>query len=267
MAASPVLLGAIADKSVADRVAQEVRRAIFESTLAPGRTLTELEVARDLQVSQATVRSAFAMLEGQGLLVRDRERRRTFVFNFDKKTLEQRVAVRMELEGMALEEFAQKYQEADRKTREEMGQGLEEKLVQMRKADQMARGLEQKPVQTNAAAKIGAGEADFEFHKLVWEGSENRYLSDLLIRETRPLFAAVRLLIDADLKEGTQVDCHALLRDALIKNERQLIRDALKNHMERAYQLFLESSFESFSDVWSYVEACRVSRSKRDGSS
>ena len=53
---------------------QQVQERVFEAILAghflPGDPLRELDLARDLRVSQATVREALLRLESTGLVVR-----------------------------------------------------------------------------------------------------------------------------------------------------------------------------------------------------
>ena len=60
----------VAVPSVAERVAQELRRQLAEGTLIPGARLTESTIAEDLGVSRNTVREAFAELASERLVVR-----------------------------------------------------------------------------------------------------------------------------------------------------------------------------------------------------
>ena len=60
----------VAMPSVAERVAQELRRQLAEGALIPGARLTESTIAEDLGVSRNTVREAFAELASERLVVR-----------------------------------------------------------------------------------------------------------------------------------------------------------------------------------------------------
>ena len=60
----------VAVPSVAERVAQELRRQLAEGALIPGARLTESTIAEDLGVSRNTVREAFAELASERLVVR-----------------------------------------------------------------------------------------------------------------------------------------------------------------------------------------------------
>jgi len=59
----------MADSTV-DRVAEELRRALFDGELDPGTPLREVALASSLGVSRSTVREALAMLVADGLVDR-----------------------------------------------------------------------------------------------------------------------------------------------------------------------------------------------------
>lgn len=56
--------------STVDRVAEELRRALFEGDIEPGTPLREVALAESLGVSRPTVREALAALVAEGLAVR-----------------------------------------------------------------------------------------------------------------------------------------------------------------------------------------------------
>lgn len=56
--------------STMDRVAEELRRSLFEGELGPGTALREVALAAALGVSRSTVREALGMLVAEGLAVR-----------------------------------------------------------------------------------------------------------------------------------------------------------------------------------------------------
>lgn len=74
-ARGPVGLGAvIAAKTVAERVADQLRNEIYRALLPPGTRLLQTEVAERLGVSTTPVREALSTLQGEGLIVIDRHR-------------------------------------------------------------------------------------------------------------------------------------------------------------------------------------------------
>lgn len=60
--------------STVDRVAEELRRAVFEGELESGTPLREVALAESLGVSRPTVREALTMLTAEGLAVREPNR-------------------------------------------------------------------------------------------------------------------------------------------------------------------------------------------------
>lgn len=56
--------------STVERVAEEVRRALFEGELAPGTPLREMGLAEQMGVSRSTIREALSVLVAEGLLTR-----------------------------------------------------------------------------------------------------------------------------------------------------------------------------------------------------
>ena len=62
-------LGPIEQRTLADVVAARLRDAITRGELAPGRRLTEPELAESLNVSRSPIREALVRLKGEGLVV------------------------------------------------------------------------------------------------------------------------------------------------------------------------------------------------------
>jgi DNA-binding GntR family transcriptional regulator len=60
--------------STVDRVAEELRRAVFEGELEAGTPLREVALAESLGVSRPTLREALAMLVAEGLATREPNR-------------------------------------------------------------------------------------------------------------------------------------------------------------------------------------------------
>src|SRR4051795_5721585 len=60
--------------STVDRVAEELRRAVFDGELESGTALREVALAESLGVSRPTVREALAVLVAEGLATREPNR-------------------------------------------------------------------------------------------------------------------------------------------------------------------------------------------------
>lgn len=88
-------------RSLSELVASALRREIVEGTLAMGAALSEVGIARRLDVSRTPVREAFARLELEGL-VRTEPQRGTYVFTLTPKELGDICDLRVCLESAAL---------------------------------------------------------------------------------------------------------------------------------------------------------------------
>ncbi|MEW5978424.1 MAG: GntR family transcriptional regulator [Acidobacteriota bacterium] len=160
----------MSDKSRTKRheVARLLERQILTGRFAPGSKLTELRLAAELKVSQASLREALQELEGLGLVVKY-PNKGTFVINLDELDLAHIYQVRRELEPLACSLAA--------------GQMSRQKLDALRLCLQQMRAA--------AADRDHQSylNADFRFHSLIWESQQNEYLVKLLKEICLPLFA------------------------------------------------------------------------------
>lgn len=83
-----------------------LREAIIRGEMNPGERIVETVLAGELNMSQAPVREALRRLEEEGL-VENRPRRGSFVAKIDAKDLQEIMAVRAVLEGLAAREVAE----------------------------------------------------------------------------------------------------------------------------------------------------------------
>lgn len=153
---------------LATRVADELRRAIFSGHFAPGSQLLEAHLAKELQVSQTTVREALVQLDHVGLVERF-PNKGTYVTKLTDAEVRDRLALRRLLEGFAWSEAAKRMTPEDFKELEE----------QLNKIEEASR------------ADDFPADADFEleFHKRIWEKSGNPTLCEMLEKLSPPLFA------------------------------------------------------------------------------
>jgi DNA-binding GntR family transcriptional regulator len=202
-------------------VLRHLREAIYEGRLSPGTPLRELTVARELQVSQATVREALQHLEHSGLVTR-RENVGSFVTRLSPKDIRERLTLRVTLEVMAAQAAAEHMSEEDFT---ELGSRLE------------ALG---KSVDSNQY--YAAAQADLDFHRYVWKCSGNETLSDLLEQVTAPLFAFISVLRSHDLHQlHDVVSSHAPLVEALRSKDAQRITEAFERGATASYEPFLQN--------------------------
>src|SRR5215207_8996683 len=99
------ILQQVKNRSLSDDVADAVREAIFSGRFRPGSPLREMHLAKELDVSQKTVRDALVKLERYGLVVRV-PNKETTVTRHSRREVQQRLDLRATLEEMAALEAA-----------------------------------------------------------------------------------------------------------------------------------------------------------------
>ena len=149
-------------------VARVLENAVLMGQFPPGARLPEMHIARELGVSQASVREALQHLEGLGL-VRKYPNRGTVVIQLDSEDLVQIYQVRLELEPMAC--------------------GLAASPLTLGTQGYLQDCLEamQSAADTNNFQAFSA--ADVRFHRCLWAAQPNRYLERSLQTICLPLFA------------------------------------------------------------------------------
>jgi DNA-binding GntR family transcriptional regulator len=203
---------------VSDIVTQ-LRESIFENRLPPGSSIRELTLAREMGVSQVTVRDALQRLEYAGLVTR-KANLGTTVTRLSPKDVRERVTLRASLEAMAAGLAAQRMQESDFAE-------LERRLNVLAEAIRTDRYYE-------------ASQADLEFHRYVWHCSGNDMLCRLLDLVTVPLFAFVSIMRSQGLQKLTAVVAeHSPLVDALRSKDGPRIHAAFRKGATSFYDPFL----------------------------
>lgn len=205
------------------QVARILRDAIFSGELKPGEALRELALARQLDVSQATVREALSDLEQIGLVIKA-PNKGTTVTNLTATEVRERLAIRLTLEQMAAIEAARRMEAADFEALE----GL---------SAQITAGIEQ-----NAYFEVS--QADLAFHRAIWRASGNRTLERILDQVTTPLFAFLGLLHRIRQDDQRKTRPHSELIAALRTRRPAAIRQAFRNHIEGSYGALLNSEAE-----------------------
>ncbi len=202
-------------------VVSSIRDAIFAGRFAPGDPLRELHLAKELQVSQPTVREALFELERYGLVVRT-PNIGTVVTNLSSEEIRDHVELRLFLEKNAA------LRAAERMKREDFRE-LERRLAVLTSA-------------VAANAYYESAQADLEFHRQIWACSGNRALYRALDQVAVPLFAFVSIVRSAASQDLIQVmNSHAAIVEALRKNDRPGIEDVIGRHGRSAYEEFLNS--------------------------
>jgi DNA-binding GntR family transcriptional regulator len=211
------LLKPLKTASLSTQVFETLRDAIFAGRLKAGDPLRELHLARELNVSQATVREALVQLEQVGLVVRT-PNIGTHVTNLSPQELTERLELRMLLEEVAAN------QAAPTMTEEHFAE-LGRRLRAL--GDAIARN-----------AYFEEAQADLHFHRYIWERSGNRMLYRTLDQLAIPLFAFVSILRGASRQTLKDVVAsHEGIVTALRGGDAKTIREALRQHFRSGFSI------------------------------
>lgn len=202
----------------------QLRQHIFEGRYPPGSALRELILARDLAVSQSTIREALQRLQHSGLVTRVPNIGST-VTRLSVKEVRERIELRSELEVKAALAAAQRMGEAEFAE-------LESRLHALDAAVESNRYYE-------------ASQADLQFHRYVWQCSGNETLHRHLELLTVPLFAFVAILRSQGLERLVNtVEAHQPLVAALRSRDTAEIEATFRRAATSAYGRFLEAGQE-----------------------
>lgn len=190
-------------ESLSAQVAESIREAIFSGELSPGQVLRELGLARNMNVSQATVREALSHLEHYGLVVRT-PNRSTSVTSLTREEIQNRASIWLTLESTIWEHAAA--------SQSDLLADLNSILSSMPDA----------PV--NVARR---------FHSRLWESTGNVVLIRILDQLTTPLFAFCRLESgDAHTFAGR----YRRMLDSVQSGDLHSCRQALRDQVEAIQQ-------------------------------
>jgi DNA-binding GntR family transcriptional regulator len=223
------VLKPVRNRALSDDVFETMRDAIFSGRLKPGDPLREMHLAKELSVSQATVRDALVKLERFGLVVRV-PNKETVVTRHTKREIRERIAVRATLEEKAFLEAA------GRMTAEDYA-ALENKL------QKISSSFKRKEY-------FDAAQFDLDFHRFVWQRSGNDLLAEMLDHLTTPLFAFISILRSTGTsKLKDMVAPHEDLLEALKSKNQARIKKVLHEHIIGSYADFLNSEAESLEEI------------------
>ena len=211
---------ALKNTSLRSRVSEILRESIFSGKLQSGDPLKEIQLARQFQVSQSTVRESLLQLEHDGLVVRV-PNRETRVTKLSTKEVCERLVLRSLLEELAGVEASRRMKEGDFRILEQ-------------ECEKLSRALE-----GNDYYK--AAQADLSFHRFIWKQSGNQTLYSVLDRLMTAVFAFVSILQSYQQTNLEDVvSPHMEIITAIRKGDRELIRVTMCCHIETFYGELME---------------------------
>jgi len=206
--------------STVDRVAEELRRSLFEGELGPGTPLREVALAEALKVSRSTVREALGLLVAEGLADRV-PNKGTQVRRLDAEQVRDVCQARVVIETAGV----RRWNEADESHRDEVRRALQT-FSDLTHADYT-------PAEFTAA------------HLAIHRALSALTGSERLVAVAESLHAEVRLaLAHVDRARGNateQVHSHADLLSMLEKGDPDAAADELAEHLGGAEASMLEA--------------------------
>ncbi len=202
-----------------------LRKKILRGELQPGERLMEISLANSLGVSRTPIREAIRMLEHEGLVVM-RARRGAQVAKITAQELNDVLEVRKSLEVLAIQKACERMTDEDiRKLREN--------------ADYF-----NKLVQSNEADLTVLAEADVSFHDVIYEGTKNRRLIQILanLREQMYRFR-IEYLKDGAVRENL-VEEHAEILRAVTERDAEKAVRFISEHIDNQHRVINENILE-----------------------
>ncbi|MEM3265802.1 MAG: GntR family transcriptional regulator [Candidatus Micrarchaeaceae archaeon] len=199
---------------ISQKVADEVRKAIFTGELKAGQVLSQEEIAQKLGVSRIPVREAFSELEKTGLLVL-RNNRRAVVADLTVEDFTDHYSIRIILEGEA----------AARASLTNGHKEIEDAYEELKNASK----------NQDIPAYVVANE---KFHKEIWEASGSKYLILLLNQLWKGLPPYLPELLPEQIKLSSPE--HEAILNAILNRQPEDARRFMQKHIERSQKSFIQ---------------------------
>lgn len=194
-----------------------LRKQILRGELAPGERLMEISLANKLGVSRTPIREAIRMLEHEGLVVMI-PRRGAHVAEITRQELNDVLEVRRSLEVLATSKACANMTDKD--------------MRQLREAEEVFAIM----VERKDADITALGEADEHFHDLIYKGTNNRRLIQILsnLREQMYRFR-VEYLKDKDVRQMLVREHDAIVKALEMRDTDEAVR-LIALHIDNQYR-------------------------------
>jgi DNA-binding GntR family transcriptional regulator len=197
-------------KLEADRAYLDLRDRIVTLRLAPGTVLREDELMREMDVGRTPLREAVKRLALENM-VAVQPRRGTFVTAVEAADIVNITEVRVELEGYAAEQAAQRLDETHRTAAAAL-LGEVERLTEPDDPDWLMR-------------------FDERIHRFTWEAAGNPYLAETLERYFAHSLRIWYLVLDRLPGLGHAVHDQTHLLEALLEGDGDRARQIMREHV------------------------------------
>lgn len=200
--------------TIADRLFQELRRAILEGELPPGKKISEPELANQYNVSRGSLREAISKLENCNLVTR-KPNIGARVVGFSTKQLMEIYQIREAMEGMAARLAAENM------TNEQLAH-----LNTLVEHNKMA-VTTQDPYATPTSVHY---DADLDFHFCIIQGCNNERLQRMLHMDLYDLVRFYRFRLNPRFSEQALSE-HELIASALNNRDGEMAELLMRHHI------------------------------------
>lgn len=197
-----------------DEVFQLIRADIISLRIPPATRISIDSLARELGVSQTPIREALSMLEGVGLVTKERFVGYCSAPQLNRAQFDELYEARLLMEPFAARQAAERMGEEELKALSGLAHGME-------------------PGQSRSSYQRFADQ-DSQLHDLIAAGSGNRIIQDSLARLHTHLHI-FRLRFHNDVTTEAHVE-HAALVDALERRDGGRAEAAMREHIQKSYE-------------------------------
>ncbi|MBI1282574.1 MAG: FCD domain-containing protein [Anaerolineaceae bacterium] len=206
--------------SLAEKVADYLREAIFRGKIAPGEQLREVPLSQALGISRGPIRDAFSKLEREGLVTIPRNGR-TIVARLTREDFDEVYSLRLGLERVAMQYAIRNGTAADINEMQRM-------------VDVMVAEVETQLNEKDAA------DLDLAFHDLIYQASRHKRLQSVWA-DLRPqiyIFLLSRNVADSDFR--VQMVRHQEIVDVIREGDEVRAMDCIERHIQFAYNRIIK---------------------------
>jgi DNA-binding GntR family transcriptional regulator len=206
--------------SLADKVADYLREAIFRGKIAPGEQLREVPLSQALGISRGPIRDAFSRLEREGLVTIPRNGR-TLVARLTHEDFDEVYSLRLGLERVAMQYAIRNGTQAD----------LDE---MQRLVDVMVASVDKQVNEKDAA------DMDLEFHDMVYQASRHKRLQSVWA-DLRPqiyIFLLSRNVANSDFR--VSMVRHQEIVDVIRAGDELKAMECIEKHIQFAYNRIIK---------------------------
>jgi DNA-binding GntR family transcriptional regulator len=224
------------DSSRAETAYVELRKGITDGTFLPGDRMREADLAERLGISRTPVREALRRLESEGLVTGAHRHTGLIVSTLDQSQVSEIYAVRDVLEGLAARLAAQHASEAEISTMKDL----------LRAQEQVPESQQGELAELNEL-----------FHRVIYSGARNRYLTSALESFESSLALLPGTTYASKGRAESALSEHHELVDAIAAHDPDRAEKIARGHMREAERLRLTMLTQSQTGIGRMTEAGR----------